>query len=98
MHTKKRKGKGSSCRVTKEKKGKRGSTPSAPAQLGPGKKKASRDTMPVHQAVSYLELKTLRDLFSIAPMLKSSTATMLNRFRSYSRPKVCVPHSSSYRE
>ena len=38
----------------------------------------------------YLELNTLSDLFSIAPMLKSSTATMLNRFKSYSRPKVCV--------
>ncbi len=29
-----------------------------------------------------------RDLFSIAPMLKSSTATMLNRSKSYSSPKV----------
>ena len=29
----------------------------------------------------------LRPLFSIAPMLKSDTATMLNTSRSYSRPK-----------
>jgi hypothetical protein len=33
-------------------------------------------------------LKIFKDLFSMAPMLKSSTATMLNKFRSYSRPKV----------
>src|ERR1700731_701463 len=36
----------------------------------------------------YLSLKTLRPLFSIAPMLKSETATMLNTSRSYSRPKA----------
>ena len=35
----------------------------------------------------YLSLKTLRLLFSIAPMLKSLTATMLKRSRSYSSPK-----------
>ncbi len=32
-------------------------------------------------------LKMLRPLFSIAPMLKSDTATMLNTLKSYSRPK-----------
>src|SRR5213075_2552071 len=36
----------------------------------------------------YLVLKTLSPLFSIAPMLKSLTATMLKTSRSYSRPKV----------
>jgi hypothetical protein len=38
------------------------------------------------------ELKTFRDLFSIAPMLKSSTATMLKRSRSYSRPNRSSSH------
>ncbi len=37
-------------------------------------------------------LKMLRPLFSIAPMLKSETATMLNTSRSYSRPKRCSSH------
>jgi hypothetical protein len=37
-------------------------------------------------------LKMFRDLFSIAPMLKSSTATMLNRSRSYSNPKTSSSH------
>jgi hypothetical protein len=32
------------------------------------------------------ELKTFSPLFSMAPMLKSSTATMLKTSRSYSRP------------
>ena len=32
-------------------------------------------------------LKMLRPLFSIAPMLKSETATTLNTLKSYSRPK-----------
>ena len=39
-------------------------------------------------ASTYLELKTFSPLFSIAPMLKSSTATILYSSRSYSRPKV----------
>ncbi len=39
-------------------------------------------------ASTYLSLKTLRPLFSIAPMLKSDTATMLKTSRSYSRPNV----------
>lgn len=34
----------------------------------------------------------LRDLFSMAPMLKSSTATMLKRSRSYSSPYVSSSH------
>ena len=38
------------------------------------------------------ELKMFRDLFSIAPMLKSSTATMLNRSRSYSSPNTSSSH------
>ena len=38
------------------------------------------------------ELNKFRDLFSIAPMLKSSTATMLNRSRSYSSPNVSSSH------
>ena len=33
-------------------------------------------------------LKMFRLLFSMAPMLKSSTATMLNKSRSYSNPKT----------
>ena len=37
-------------------------------------------------------LKRFRDLFSIAPMLKSSTATMLNRSRSYSKPNRSSSH------
>ena len=37
-------------------------------------------------------LKTLSPLFSIAPMLKSSTATMWYTSRSYSRPYVCSSH------
>ena len=39
-----------------------------------------------------LELKMLSDLFSMAPMLKSSTATMLKMFRSYSSPYVSSSH------
>ncbi len=39
-------------------------------------------------ASTYLSLKTLRPLFSIAPMLKSDTATIMNMSRSYSRPKA----------
>ena len=31
-------------------------------------------------------------LFSIAPKLKSRTATIMNRSRSYSRPKACSSH------
>jgi hypothetical protein len=38
------------------------------------------------EASTYFELKMFNPLFSIAPMLKSSTATMLNTSRSYSRP------------
>ena len=38
------------------------------------------------EASTYLSLKTLRPLFSIAPILKSETATMLKTSRSYSRP------------
>ena len=37
-------------------------------------------------ASTYFELKTLSPLFSIAPILKSSTATIMKRSRSYSRP------------
>ena len=37
-------------------------------------------------ASTNFELKTFRPLFSIAPMLKSSTATIMKRSRSYSRP------------
>src|SRR5215203_1480340 len=39
-------------------------------------------------ARTYLSLKMLRPLFSIAPMLKSDTATTLKTSRSYSRPKT----------
>ena len=39
-------------------------------------------------ASTYLSLKTLRPLFSIAPMLKSDTATIMNTSRSYSRPNA----------
>ena len=38
------------------------------------------------RASTYFELKTLSPLFSIAPMLKSSTATIMKVSRSYSRP------------
>src|SRR4029079_17068246 len=41
------------------------------------------------EASTYLSLKTLRPLFSIAPMLKSDTATIMNTSRSYSRPNTC---------
>jgi hypothetical protein len=37
-------------------------------------------------------LKMFSDLFSIAPMLKSSTATMLNKSRSYSSPNTSSSH------
>ena len=37
-------------------------------------------------ASTYLSLKMLRPLFSIAPMLKSDTATIMKMSRSYSRP------------
>ncbi len=37
-------------------------------------------------------LKMLSPLFSMAPMLKSETATMLNTSRSYSRPKRFSSH------
>src|SRR5450830_1447759 len=39
-------------------------------------------------ASTYLSLKTLRPLFSMAPMLKSDTATIMKISRSYSRPKA----------
>ncbi len=39
-------------------------------------------------ASTYLSLKTLRPLFSIAPMLQSDTATIMNTSRSYSRPNA----------
>ena len=39
-------------------------------------------------ASTYLSLKTLRPLFSIAPMLKSDTATIMKMSRSYSRPNA----------
>ena len=38
------------------------------------------------------ELKMFSPLFSIAPKLKSRTATIMNRSRSYSRPKVSSSH------
>ena len=41
-------------------------------------------------------LKMFRDLFSIAPMLKSSTATMLNRSRSYSKPNRVSSHRIAF--
>ena len=34
----------------------------------------------------------LRPLFSIAPKLKSRTATIMNRSRSYSRPNASSSH------
>ncbi|MNR39277.1 hypothetical protein D3C85_1896810 [compost metagenome] len=37
-------------------------------------------------ASTALELKMLRPLFSMAPMLKSFTATIMKMSRSYSRP------------
>ena len=40
-------------------------------------------------ASTYLSLKTLRPLFSMAPMLKSDTATIMKISRSYSRPNAC---------
>ena len=39
-------------------------------------------------ASTYLSLKMLRPLFSIAPMLKSETATIMKTSRSYSRPNA----------
>ena len=42
----------------------------------------------VGEASTYLSLKTLRPLFSIAPMLKSETATIMKMSRSYSRPNA----------
>ena len=39
-----------------------------------------------------VELKMLSDLFSMAPMLKSPTATMLNKSRSYSLPNRSSSH------
>ena len=41
---------------------------------------------------TYLVLKTFSPLFSIAPMLKSDTAAMLNTSRSYSRPNTSSSH------
>ena len=43
-------------------------------------------------ASTSLLLNRFSDLFSIAPMLKSSTATMLNRSRSYSSPNLSSSH------
>ncbi len=40
-------------------------------------------------ASTYFVLKMFRPLFSIAPMLKSPTATIMKRSRSSSRPKRC---------
>ena len=40
------------------------------------------------EANMYLSLKMLRPLFSIAPMLKSDTATIMKMSRSYSRPNA----------
>ena len=40
-------------------------------------------------ASTYLVLKMFRPLFSIAPMLKSPTATIMKRSRSSGRPKRC---------
>ena len=44
-------------------------------------------------ASTYLSLKMLRPLFSIAPMLKSETATIMKMSRSYSRPKPSHPNA-----
>ena len=44
------------------------------------------------------ELKMFRLLFSMAPMLKSSTATMLNRSRSYSRPNRVSSQRIAFRK
>ena len=43
-------------------------------------------------ASTYLVLKMLRPLFSMAPKLKSDTATIMKRSRSYSRPKRSSSH------
>jgi len=42
-------------------------------------------------ASTYLSLKMLRPLFSIAPMLKSDTATMLNTSRYIRAQSLLVP-------
>ena len=39
------------------------------------------------------ELKIFKPLFSIAPILKSSIATIINLSKSNSRPKRCSSHS-----
>mmetsp|Transcript_71598 Transcript_71598/g.215215 ORF Transcript_71598/g.215215 Transcript_71598/m.215215 type:complete len:200 (-) Transcript_71598:97-696(-) len=47
-------------------------------------------------ASTHLELKMFSDLFSIAPMLKSATATMLKTSRSYSRPNCSSSHAIAF--
>ena len=44
------------------------------------------------EASTRASLKMLSPLFSIAPKLKSHTATMMNTSRSYSRPKRSSSH------
>ena len=66
----------------------------------PSTRAKSRSVDVAGDAMTRRELKMLSDLFSMAPMLKSLTATILNRLRSYSRPATahapsCVLRSGS---
>ncbi len=63
----------------------------------PSTRAKSRSEDVAGDAMTRRELNTFSDLFSIAPMLKSLTATMLNRSRSYSRPAAPGPPHASGR-